>query len=408
MNATTQPDTQANTQPDTQADTQLDLKTFRGTVREFVDRAIVPYRDEWRRQGFVSRDLWTQAGGAGLLCVSTPADVGGRGGTLWHEFVLIEELARVGFLDFGVWVHNTIVAPYIQRYAASHLKRAWLTSMAAGDLVGALALTEPGCGSDLQAMRTTASRVDGGYLLNGQKTLISNGRLGTLIVVGAKVTSNESSGGRSESATDATSDGRSDGLSLFVVETERKGFRRGRTLAKVGLHAQDTSELFFDDVFVETDRLLGARNSGLLQLLMQLPRERLIIAMQAVAVMDAAIDETLRHVRQRRAFGRSVADFQHTRFALASAKTEAAVARAFVEDCTARVMAGLHETTITAMAKLWATEAAGRTVDACLQLFGGYGYLEESPIARMWLDARVQRIYGGTSEIMKEIIAESL
>jgi acyl-CoA dehydrogenase len=397
MHAITPPDTQANTQ----ANTQLDLKSFRGRVREFVDRAIVPYRDEWRRQGYVSRDLWTQAGRAGLLCVSTPADVGGRGGTLWHEFVLIEELAGVGFLDFGVWVHNTIVAPYIQRYAAAHLKRAWLTSMAAGDLIGALALTEPGCGSDLQAIRTMASPVDGGYLLNGQKTLISNGRLGTLIVVGAKVASNES-GGRSES------EGRSDGLSLFVVEGERKGFRRGRTLAKVGLHAQDTSELFFEDVFVETDRLLGARNSGLLQLLMQLPRERLIIAMQAVAVMDAAIDETLRHVRQRRAFGRSVADFQHTRFALASAKTEAAVARAFVEDCTARVMAGLHETTRTAMAKLWATEAAGRTVDACLQLFGGYGYLEESPIARMWLDARVQRIYGGTSEIMKEIIAESL
>jgi acyl-CoA dehydrogenase len=370
---------------------QLDV--FRDTVRDFLERSVVPNREVWRRDGAVSRDVWSKAGDVGLLCASVPAEDGGRGGTFWHEAIIVEELARIGFLDLGIWIHNAIVAPYIERYAAPDRKRDWLGRMSTGELVGALALTEPGSGSDLQAICTTATPSGGGYLLNGRKTLISNGQVANLIVLGAKTDSSAVDGG----------------LSLFVVEADRcTGVRRGRNLAKIGLHAQDTSELFFDDVFVEKDRLLGRVNRGFFQIMKQLPQERMVIAYQAVAVMEAAIAETTQYVRRRNAFGKSLAQFQNTRFVLATAKTEAAVARTFVEECIDRMIGGSLDITRSAMAKLWATEAEYRVVDACLQLFGGYGYLAEYPISRMWTDARAQRIYGGTSEIMREIIADSL
>ena len=374
-----------------------ELGIFRDATEKFVAREILPNRERWLKQRCVDRDGWRRTGEAGLLCPSMPEEYGGAGGDFRHEAVVIEAMVRANFPDFAVAVHSGIVAPYILRYGSEEQRRRWLPRLASGELVGAIAMTEPGTGSDLQGVRTRA-RLDGNhYVIDGQKTFISNGQTAGLVIVVCK--------------TDATKGAQ--GVSLVVVETGEVegegGFRRGRNIEKVGLHGQDTSELFFDGVRVPTANLLGAEEGrGFVQLMEQLPQERLIIAVQAVAAMEAALAETQRYVKERRAFGKPLADFQNTRFRLAEAKTEAVVARAFVEDCTRKLVAGTLDAPTAAMAKWWTTERQCAVADTCLQLFGGYGYTAEFPISKMWADARVQKIYGGTNEIMKELIARTL
>jgi acyl-CoA dehydrogenase len=377
----------------TQADSE-ELAIFRDATRKFVEREIAPHADRWRREGQVDRNLWLKAGEAGLLLVSAPEEYGGAGGNFRHEAVIIDELARANFLDFGVSLHNGIVAPYIQHYGTEEQRRRWLPKLATGELVAAIAMTEPGAGSDLQGVKTTA-RLDGNsYVINGQKVFITNGQLANLIIVVAK--------------TDPALRGK--GISLMVVETDEvEGFRRGRNLDKIGWKAQDTSELFFDDVRVPTSSLLGPEpNRGFAQLMDQLPQERLIIAVQAIGAIEAAIDATLEYVKQRQAFGKAIFEFQNTRFKLAEAVSEAKIGRVFVNYCIDELIAGRLDAVTASMSKWWTTQKQCEIIDDCLQLFGGYGYMSEYPISTMWADARVQKIYGGTNEIMKEVIARSL
>ena len=370
---------------------ELDL--LRQTARRFAEREIVPNRARWRAAGSVDRALWNRAGEAGLLCASIPDEYGGGGGDFRHEAVLIEESARAGFPDFAAGLHSAIIAPYILHYGTDAQRRRWLPGMASGALVGAIAMTEPNTGSDLQAIRTKAVRAGENWVLNGQKTFISNGQLADIVIVAAK--------------TDPERGAK--GISLFVVETANApGFRRGRNLEKIGLHAQDTSELFFDDVMLPPDSLLGEPNRGFAQLMDQLPQERLVIGVGAVAAIETAIEHTLSYVRDRRAFGQSLMEFQNTRFVLAEAKTEAVIARVFIDWCTERLVAGQLDVATAAMAKWWTTQKLCEIADRCLQLFGGYGFMSEYPIAQLWANTRVGKIYGGTNEIMKELIARSL
>ncbi|HZH27714.1 MAG TPA: acyl-CoA dehydrogenase family protein [Azospirillaceae bacterium] len=371
-----------------------ELEQLRNTTRRFLERHVVPHCGRWRRAGRVDRAVWLEAGRAGLLGASVPAEYGGSGGDFRHEAVICEELARINFIDFGIGVHSGIVVPYVVRHGTPEQKARWLPMLVSGEMVAAIAMTEPGAGSDLQAMRTGA-RLDGdAYVLRGQKTFISNGQQADLVLVCAR--------------TDPAQGGK--GLSLLGVETGRAdGFRRGRNLEKIGLHAQDTSELFFDDVRVPVDALLGGvPGQGFRMMMEMLPQERLIIAVQGLAAMEAALAEAIRYVKEREAFGRKLIEFQNTRFKLAEARTEATVARAFVERCIDDLVAGRLDAPTAAMAKWWVTDRQWAVVDECLQLFGGYGYMAEYPIAQMWLDARAQRIYGGTNEIMKELVARSL
>ena len=374
--------------------TAEELALLRATAKRFIAREVVPHMAEWRRAGIVDRALWHRAAQAGLLCASMPAEYGGAGGDFRHEAVIAEELSFAGFPDFGLPLHNAIIAPYILRYGSEEQKRRWLPGLASGALVGAIAMTEPGTGSDLQSIRTQARPAGNGYLLNGQKTFITNGQSANLIIVVCK--------------TDPAGGARA--TSLLVVETEgAEGFRRGRNLEKIGLKANDTSELFFDDVPVPTANLLGPEpGQGFFQLMEQLPQERLLIAVGAVGAIDAAIAATIAYTKERTTFGVPVFDRQNTRFVLATAASEARIARVFVEHCTGELVAGRLDATTAAMAKWWTTERQCRIIDSCLQLFGGYGYMAEYPIAQMWADARVQMIYGGTNEIMKELIARSL
>jgi acyl-CoA dehydrogenase len=367
---------------------------FRESVRRFAEREIAPNAARWRKDGVVDRELWRKAGAAGLLCCAMPADYGGAGGTFRHEAVVIDELCRINFIDFGSPLHSAIVAPDILHYGTEEQKRRWLPKLATGELVGAVAMTEPGAGSDLQGIRTRAIPDGNGYVLNGQKVFITNGQTANLIITVAK--------------TDPEAAGR--GISLICVETEAvEGFRRGRNLEKIGFHAQDTSELFFDDVRVPADRLLGTETGrGFAQLKEQLPQERLIVAIQAVGAMEAAVAATVEYTKDREAFGKPLFDFQNTRFKLAEAATEARVARVYTDFCIEELVAGRLDAVAGAMAKWWTTQKQCEVIDECLQLFGGYGYMAEYPIATMWTDARVQKIYGGTNEIMKEIIARSL
>ncbi|MBV9395642.1 MAG: acyl-CoA dehydrogenase family protein [Methylobacteriaceae bacterium] len=371
-----------------------DLAIFRQSARRFFERECAPHVARWDREGVVDREVWTKAGEAGLLCPSMPEEYGGSGGNFLHEKIIIEEQARAGASGFGVSLHNGIVAPYIYHYGSEEQRRRWLPRMATGEIVTAIAMTEPGTGSDLQAVRTTAKRQGNQYSISGAKTFITNGQTANLICVVAKTDPKE----------------RAKGVSLIMVETdEAEGFRRGRNLEKIGHHAQDTSELFFDDVRVPTSNLLGADEGlGFKQLMSQLPRERMIIAVQAVAAMERAIALTVDYVKSRTAFGKPLIDFQNTRFKLAECKTEATVARVFVENCTQRVLDGTLDVETAAMAKWWTTQKQNEIVDECLQLFGGYGYMKEYPISRLWTDARVQKIYGGTNEIMKELIGRGL
>ena len=366
-------------------------------VARFIAREFAPHAARWQREHQVDRAAWSRAAEAGLLCASIPETYGGGGGTLAHEAVIQQELARAGLGGcFGVGnsVSSAIVAHYILAYGAEAQKQRWLPRMARGELIGAIAMTEPDAGSDLQAVRTTARPVEGGYRLNGQKTFISNGQIGNLIVVAART--GDQPGAR--------------GLSLLALETDgAEGFRRGRNLEKLGMHAQDTSELFFDDVFVSKANLVGGTpGQGFVQLMHQLAWERMVIALNATVNMERAVQLTVDYARERKAFGKRLIEFQNTEFVLADARTQATVARTLVDALMVRLLAGELDAATAAMAKLWTTESQCRVIDACQQLFGGYGYMAEYPIAQLYADARVSRVYGGTSEVMKLIIARTL
>jgi acyl-CoA dehydrogenase len=372
-----------------------DLVLFDDSVRRVLaDRAPPERLARWRRDGIVERAAWREVAQAGLLGLSIAPEYGGAGGDFRHEAVLIRRLGLIGADGWGVPLHNAIVAPYVERYGTPEQRQRWLPKMVSGEYIAAIAMTEPGAGSDLRGIRTAARRDRDIYRLTGQKTFISNGQHADLIIVVA----------RTDPAAGAK------GISLFGVEVEgAAGFRRGRNLDKVGLEMGDTSELFFDEVEVPAANLLGGEEGhGLHQLMQQLPQERLMIAIEALALIEAALDHTLTYVHERRAFGQRLIDFQNTQFTLAECKTEAMVARSFVDDCIERATHGGLDATRASMAKLWASERAQRVVDRCQQLFGGYGYMNEYPIAQMYKDVRVKRIYGGTSEIMKLLIARSL
>ncbi|MFC3486046.1 acyl-CoA dehydrogenase family protein [Amycolatopsis sp. NPDC058340] len=370
-----------------------ELEDLRDLARTFCQKELVPNQERWAAEKKVDRELWTKAGEVGLLALSIPEEYGGGGGTFAHEAVLYEEQARSGDSAWGVTVHNGIVAHYILEYANEEQKKAWLPKFASGEMVGAVAMTEPGTGSDLQNIKTRAVRDGDHYVINGAKTFITNGFHADLVVVAVK--------------TDP--DAGAQGVSLIAVETDTPGFSRGRVLDKIGLKGQDTAELNFDDVRVPAANLLGAQEGlGFIQLMQQLPQERLIIAVTAVAGMEAAIDQTIAYTKDRQAFGRPVYNFQNTKFKLAEAATEAAVSRAFLDQCIERHLRKELDVQGAAMAKLWTTERVNKVVDDCLQLFGGYGYMTEYPIARAWADIRISRIFGGTSEIMKEIISRTL
>ncbi len=371
-----------------------DLRIFEGGVAKFLEREAVPNNERYIAQRGVDRSLWNKAGEAGLLCASTPEEYGGAGGSFAHEAVIIDQLGKLGIDGWGISLHNAIVAPYILHYGSEEQKKRWLPRLATGDLVAAIAMTEPGTGSDLQSVRTTARRDGNHYRINGSKTFITNGGTANLIIVVAK--------------TDTTKGAK--GISLVCVETDDvEGFRRGRVLDKIGQKANDTAELFFEDVRVPTSSLIGMEEGmGFVQLMQQLPQERLIIALQALTVIERALAVTTDYVKQRRAFGKAIIEFQNTQFKLAECKTEATVAKVFCQYCMDMHLRGKLDATTASMAKLFLTEAQCRIVDECLQLHGGYGYINEYPIARMYADSRVQKIYGGTNEIMKLLIARSL
>ena len=371
-----------------------DLVVFDTEARKFMERECTPHADKWIKQQHVDRSGWRKAGEAGLLCASAPEQYGGAGGTFAHEAVIIDHLGRLGIDGWGITLHNAIVAPYVTHYCSEEQKKRWLPRLASGELVGAIAMTEPGTGSDLQSVRTTARRDGNQYVINGSKIFITNGGTANFILVVAK--------------TDPTQG--SKGISLIVVETDEvQGFRRGRVLDKIGQKANDTAELFFDEVRVPASNVIGpGEGQGFVQLMQQLPQERLIIALQGMAVIERALETTISYVKERRAFGKNLIDFQNTQFKLAECKTEATVAKIFCNHATQLLLEGKLDPYMASMAKLWLTEVQCRVVDECLQLHGGYGYMNEYPIARMYADSRVQKIYGGTNEIMKLLIARSL
>jgi acyl-CoA dehydrogenase len=374
-----------------------ELEALEQHVSRFVINELAPHADRWDRDGRVDPESWRAAAAAGLLGASIPEAFGGSGGTLAHEAVIQQELARAGLSgSFGVChsIHSAIVAHYVLAYGTEEQKHRWLPRMVSADAIGAIAMTEPGTGSDLQGIRTRATPVAGGYRLNGQKTFISNGQNATLILVVAQT-------GDPAAASS---------LSLLAIETDGlAGFGRGRNLDKLGMHGQDTSELFFDDVFVPAGNVLGGvAGEGFCQLKHQLAWERMVIALNALVGMERAVDLTVDYARARAAFGKRLIDFQNTQFVLADAKTQATVARTFVDALLVRLFAGRLDATEAAMAKLWVTDTAFTVIDACQQLFGGYGYMTEYPIARLSAEARAARVYGGANEIMKLIVSRSL
>jgi acyl-CoA dehydrogenase len=365
---------------------------FRDQVRRFFEHHIVPFHRQWERDGVVPRAVWRAAGEHGLLCLTMPEEFGGAGADFGYSAVLIEEVARTNCSGIGFPLHNDIVAPYLLAYATEERKRDWLRRMARGELIGAIAMTEPGMGSDLKAVRTSARRDGDSYVLNGQKTFITNGQNSGLVIVVAK--------------TDPAAGHR--GISLICVEEGTPGFAKGRNLEKIGLHAQDTSELFFDDVRVPVANRLGEENQGFRYLIHNLPQERLMIALRCVASIEALLGETVEYAKQRLAFGKPVFDFQNTRFRLADAKAQVTMLRVFVDHCLALHLQDALSVELAASAKLMASEMQNRLLDEFLQVHGGYGFMNEYAIGRAWADARVARIYGGSSEIMKEIIARTL
>jgi acyl-CoA dehydrogenase len=365
---------------------------FRDQARRFLEEEVIPHHAAWEEAGIVPRAVWRQAGAAGLLCPAIPEQYGGGGGTRLHSAVLIEETARAGASGLGFGLHSDIVAPYILAYGTEEQKKTWLPKLATGEVVGAIAMTEPGTGSDLQAVRTTALREGDELVINGSKTFITNGQNADLVIVVAK--------------TDPAQGAK--GISLVLVETDRPGFKRGRNLEKIGLKAQDTSELFFDNLRVPAGNILGGEGKGFFLLMQELAWESMIIAIAAVAGAEAALDWTLTYTKDRKVFGQRVIDFQHNRFKLAEIKTEVQVARVFVDRLLGLLMEEKLDAATAAMAKYWTTDLHCKMIDECLQMFGGFGYMWEYPIARAYADARVSRIYGGANEIMKEIIGRTL
>jgi acyl-CoA dehydrogenase len=371
-----------------------DLVLLEEQARHFMQAEFVPHLDKWHDEHMYPREVWTKAGEAGLLCAAMPEEYGGAGGTFAHEAVINREYSLAGFDTFGAPLHSGIVAPYILHYGTEEQKKRWLPKLATGELVGAIAMTEPGTGSDLQGVRATAVKSGNRYVLNGSKTFITNGQHANLIVVVAKTDPKE----------------RAKGISLMVVETDdAQGFRRGRKLKKLGMDEADTSELFFEDVSLPTESLLGTEEGqGFVQLMKELPQERLIVAVHAASMMERALALTIDYVKQRQAFGKAIVEFQNTQFELAECKSEATIARVFTDHCIERHIRGELDTTTASMAKYWITDLQGKVIDRCLQLFGGYGYMDEFPISRLYRDARVMRIYAGSNEIMKVVIARSL
>jgi acyl-CoA dehydrogenase len=370
-----------------------DVIALKEMATKFFETEALPHRERWAAQKCVDRDFWYKAGELGLLCTSVPEAYGGGGGTLAHDFAVMEAQAACGESGFGNQVHSGLVAHYILAYGTEDQKRRWLPGMASGALVSAIAMTEPGGGSDLKALRTTAIREGDHYRLNGAKTFTSNGSSADLIVLVVK--------------TDPAVGTK--GVSLLVLETaDAPGFRVGRVLEKVGMKAQDTAELFFDDVLVPAENLLGEEGAGYGYAMRQLAHERLVVAVWGTAVLESAVEETVKYTKDRHAFGSSLFDMQNTRFELAECATIARIARVFVDDCIERHLRGELDATTASMAKAWVTDMQVQVIDRCVQLFGGYGYMLEYPIARMFVDSRAQKIYAGANEVMKELIARSL
>ncbi len=367
-------------------------KQFRDAFRKFLQTEVVPFHAEWEEQGYIDRRVWTKAGEAGFLCPSMPEEYGGAGADRVYSVIVFEEIARANTSGVGFGLHSEIVAPYILHYGSDEQKKKYLPALARGEIVGAIAMSEPAAGSDLQGIQTTAVRDGDDYVVNGSKTFVTNGWHADLVITVAKT--NPAAGAK--------------GTSLLLLERSMKGFEKGQRLKKVGMKAQDTSELFMNDVRVPRANLLGQENQGFVYLMQELPWERLQIAIAAVASSQAAIEWTVEYVKSRKVFGTTVSTYQNTRFTLAELQTEVQIARVFVDKCIELLLEKKLDTATASMAKYWCTDRQGKVVDACVQLHGGYGYMWEYPIARAWADARVQRIYGGTNEIMKELITRSM
>jgi len=372
---------------------ETEHEDFRATARAFLDKEVKPFHDQWEQDGQVDREVWRKAGAAGLLCFDVDEAYGGAGiKDFRFNVVLTEEITRAGASGVGFPVHNDVIVPYISALATDEQKQRWLPGLVSGDLVSAIAMTEPGAGSDLQGIRTSAVDKGDHYVLNGSKTFISNGILSDLVIVVART----------------NPDAGHQGISLLVVERGMTGFERGRNLEKIGLKAQDTSELFFDNVEVPKANLLGPEGSGFVSLMENLPQERISIAAIAVAASELVLELCLDYAKSRTAFGKPIGSFQHNRFLLAEMATEVHIARVFLNDCVTRLNAGDVDTSLASMAKWWTTELQTKIVDRGVQLFGGYGYMSEYPIAKAFVDSRIQTIYGGTTEIQKEIIGRML
>ncbi|PHS05136.1 MAG: acyl-CoA dehydrogenase [Blastopirellula sp.] len=369
-----------------------DHELFRDQVRKFVNTEITPFHAEWEKTGRVSREAWLKAGKNGLLCATMPEQYGGAGADFLFSMVVMEELAHAGAMGPGFPLHSDIVAPYILHYGTEALKQKWLPKMATGEVIGAIAMTEPGAGSDVQAIKTVAIRDGDDYVINGQKVFITNGGNSDIVIVACKT--DPSLGAK--------------GTSLMLIETDRSGFEKGALLEKIGWKAQDTCELFFNDLRVPVGNLIGVEGRGFYQLMEQLPQERLMQAVRATSILEAALEWSLEYTSERKAFGRAIAEFQNTRFKLAEIKAQAVLMRVFTDRCLEMHMNKELDAVDAALAKMLTSETLCKCLDECLQLFGGYGYMWEYPIARAWADARVGRIAGGTGEIMREIIGRSV
>jgi acyl-CoA dehydrogenase len=367
-------------------------EVFRETVRRFIAKEVEPHYTQWEKDGVVSREVWLAAGEAGILCTWVPEEFGGAGADFLYSAIVVEEMGRSGYAGVAFHLHSDIVAPYIFHYGTDVQKHKWLPKLVSGEVISAIAMSEPAAGSDLQGMRTHAKRDGDEYVVNGQKIFISNGQLADLVIVACK--------------TDPSAAGR--GISQLLVERDMPGFVRGRNLEKVGYHAQDTSELFFDDCRVPIENLLGEEGKGFLQMVQQLAQERLVVGLRSAAILESAVEWTAKYVNDREAFGRTLANFQNTRFKLAEMKTKAVVTRIFIDACLTQHMTVGLDANDAAMAKLHSTEVMCEVLDDCVQLHGGYGYMWEFPIARAWADNRMARIAGGSSEIMKEIIGRTM